>query len=77
MLPRAGRTIARGDNHHEAEKLLEEVTPGGKDGANALRRLLDLKDEAHYGFFNIGQRNLDGTMRQARKMRFARDVLSR
>jgi hypothetical protein len=69
---------SRGDDHHDAEKLLDEITPGGKDGANALRRLINLKDEAHYGFYNIGAKDLDRAMRQAQKMiSFARDILSR
>ena len=69
---------SRGDDHHDAEKLLEEITPGGKSAANALRRLLNLKDEAHYGFYNVGSKDLERATRQADiVIGFARDVLSR
>ena len=69
---------SRGDDHHEAEKLLETITPGGKDAANALRRLINLKDEAHYGFYSVGRQDLHRSMSQAQKLiKFAGAVLSR
>ena len=69
---------SRGDDHHDAEKLLEEIARGGKSAANALRRLLNLKDEAHYGFYNVGSKDLERAVRQARTViDLARDVLSR
>jgi hypothetical protein len=45
--------------------LIEQVEPGGPQAANALRRLLSLKDEAHYGFFDVGGRDLQAAIRQA------------
>jgi hypothetical protein len=44
---------SRGQDHREAATLVEQITPGGKTAANSLRRLLNLKDEAHYGLFDV------------------------
>jgi hypothetical protein len=69
---------SRGQEHRAAVALLEEVQPGGKDAANTLNRLLNLKDEAHYGLFDVGGRNLNTAMRQASELvRFAERVLQR
>ncbi len=69
---------SRGDHHHDAEALLEQITPGGRDAANAMRRLINLKSEAHYGFYNVATRDLDSVFRQAEKViSFAREVLNR
>ncbi|HVB41960.1 MAG TPA: hypothetical protein VNF47_04550 [Streptosporangiaceae bacterium] len=45
---RLGR-MHRGDDHHGAEELLRTATPDGPKLAADLRRLLSLKDAAHYG----------------------------
>jgi hypothetical protein len=69
---------SRSENHHDAENLIETITPGGEDAANALRRLLNLKDEAHYGFYPVGSQELKAAMRRAQKLiDFAEDVLRR
>ncbi len=69
---------SRGQDHHDAEALLELIDPGGKDAANALRRLINLKDEAHYGFYNVSATDLKSALTQATKLvRFARGVLAR
>jgi hypothetical protein len=39
----------RGDDHRGAADLLETAVPDGARLATTLARLLDLKDEAHYG----------------------------
>lgn len=44
------------------------VKPGGRDAANKLRRLLDLKDEAQYGMIHIGRAELRTTLRQAKSL---------
>lgn len=44
---------SRSDNHHDAEILLAEITPGGKEAAGQLRQLIDIKDTAHYGFISV------------------------
>jgi hypothetical protein len=68
---------SRGADHHDAEELLKRITPGGNDGANALRRLINLKDEAHYGFYNLAKKDVQTTLRQAKKLIvLARDMLA-
>lgn len=56
---------SRAQDHREATVLLEQVAPGGKQAANSLRRLLNLKDEAHYGLIDMGGQHLRGALRQA------------
>lgn len=69
---------ARGQDHHDAEALLELIEPGGKNAANAMRRLINLKDEAHYGFYNMAAQDLKSAFTQAQRLiRFAREVLAR
>jgi hypothetical protein len=43
------RSRHRGDDHRGAADLLRRATPDGPELARTLLRLLDLKDEAHYG----------------------------
>jgi hypothetical protein len=59
---------SRGQDHHDAEELLNQVMPGGADAANALRRLLNLKDTAHYGLIHISRADLRAVLRQARQL---------
>jgi len=40
---------SRGQDHQQAVRLLGTVTPGGTQMAKDLKRLLDRKDNAHYG----------------------------
>jgi HEPN domain-containing protein len=69
---------SRGQDHHDAEALLELIEPGGKNAANAMRRLINLKDEAHYGFYNVDTQDLKSAFTQAQRLiRFAREVLAR
>ena len=48
-----------------ADVLVATVDPGGKEAANALRRLIDLKDTAHYGLINVSREKLTAALRQA------------
>jgi hypothetical protein len=41
--------LHRGDDHHGAEDLLREAAQDGPQLATILRRLLTIKDAAHYG----------------------------
>ena len=41
--------IHRGDDHSAACDLLQSATPDGKALATTFSRLIDLKDQAHYG----------------------------
>jgi len=72
------RRRARGQDHRQAMELLEQIAPGGKQAAGLLRRLLSLKDEAHYGLFDIGGQDLRAALRQARALvKFADQVMQR
>lgn len=55
----------RGQDHREAAALLARVTPDGRQAANSLGRLVDLKDEAHYGLFDVAAKDLKSALRQA------------
>jgi hypothetical protein len=69
---------SRSDDHHHAETLLDEVTPGGKRAASRLRQLLDLKDTAHYGFISVTGPELKRSLRQASQLvEFAEAVMQR
>jgi hypothetical protein len=69
---------SRGQDHREAATLVEQITPGGKTAANSLRRLLNLKDEAHYGLFDVSGQDLKTALRQAENMvKFADKILAR
>ena len=68
---------SRSPDHHDAEELLAEVQPGGATAAKALRRLLNIKDTAHYGLISVGKQDLKVALRQARLVEFARQTLRR
>lgn len=59
---------ARGQDHREAAALVGRVEPGGTKAAASLRRLLSLKDEAHYGLFDVGGQQLKAALRQASEL---------
>lgn len=68
---RLGRR-SRAQDHHDAERLLAEIVPGGRDAAKELRRLLDLKDAAQYGVMHVSVTGLRSALRRARSLlRFA------
>jgi hypothetical protein len=69
---------SRSDDHHHAETLLAQVTPGGKRAASQLRQLLNLKDAAHYGFISVTAAELKRSLRQAKHLvQFAEEVSGR
>lgn len=69
---------SRSDDHHDAEALLVEVTPGGKRAAGQLRKLITLKDAAPYGFVSVTTPQLKQSIRQARQLvEFAEQALQR
>lgn len=69
---------SRSQDHHDAEALLEQITPGGKQAAKQLRQLLNLKDTAHYGFLSVPGAELKRALRQAKKLvEFGDEVLRR
>jgi hypothetical protein len=44
---------ARGKDHREAAELVKGASAKGTRHRTLLLQLLDLKDEAHYGFLNV------------------------
>lgn len=69
---------SRSQNHHDAEALIKQIEPGGADAANQLRRLINLKDQAQYGLFDVSGGDLQGAIRQAKRLvDFADQVLQR
>lgn len=69
---------SRSDDHHDAEALLVEVSPGGKRAAGQLRKLITLKDAAHYGFISVTTSQLKQVVRQAQQLvEFAEAALQR
>lgn len=59
---------SRGQDHRQAAELLEQIEPGGRDAAKALRRLLDHKDAAEYGFTRIAGQTLLALVRRAHEL---------
>ena len=59
---------SRGQDHRHAVDLLEQVEPNGRTAAATLRRLLSLKDQAHYGLADLGGQHLQAALRQARAL---------
>jgi hypothetical protein len=69
---------SRGQDHHDAEDLIGQVEPGGRDAAKTLRRLLNLKDQAQYGLIDVSGGDLRAVLRQAADLvKFAEAVLRR
>lgn len=67
---------SRGQNHRQAADLVEQIVPGGPEASKSLGRLLNLKDQAHYGLFDISGRDFDAALRQAQALvTFAATVL--
>lgn len=69
---------SRSDNHHDAEALLQQIAPEGKQAAGRLRQLIDVKDAAHYGFISVTTPQLKRSLRQAQRLvEFAESVRRR
>jgi hypothetical protein len=58
----------RGDNHRDAADLLRQATPDGPELAKLLLRLLDLKDEAHYGVMVVASRKARDAVKWATQL---------
>ena len=56
---------SRSRDHRDAVSLVAQVSPGGGEAANALRRLIDLKDTAHYGVVHVSAGQVKTALRQA------------
>ena len=60
----------RGDDHRGAADLLRTATPDGPSLATTLLRLLDVKDEAHYGLIIVAPRRARDAVRWATKLAY-------
>jgi hypothetical protein len=58
----------RGDDHRGAAELLRTATTDGPELARNLLRLLDLKDEAHYGVMVVAARKARDALRWASRL---------
>ncbi len=58
----------RGDDHRGATRLLGQATPDGQALATTLLRLLDLKDEAHYGVTSVAPRRARDAVKWAGRL---------
>lgn len=68
ICPKRLRKVHRGDDHRGAIDLLRTAVPDGKLLATKLGRLLDVKDEAHYGIFFVSTRKASEIVRSARTL---------
>lgn len=58
---------AKGQDHdHAVDVLLETGTPASRKWSQTLKRLIDLKDEAHYGFYSVSKSKATSALRQGR-----------
>lgn len=55
----------RGDDHRNAAGLLKTAVPDGAKLAATLARLLDIKDESHYGMIVVSARKARDALRWA------------
>lgn len=58
----------RGQDHHAAVALLQTVAPSGQVMSKDLARLLDLKDNAHYGILYVSEARARQAVRWAQRM---------
>lgn len=59
---------SRAQNHHDAEKLVESIAPGGRQAAKALKALIKLKDAAQYGLVDVEPAQLKRAIRGAAEL---------
>jgi len=59
---------SRGLDHAQAVALVKQVIPHGDELANDLDRLLDLKDNAHYGVLGVADAEARRAVEWARRM---------
>lgn len=68
---------ARGQDHQLAARLVAKVSPGGPEMSKQLRRLLDIKDGAHYGMVFVSAQKARAAIRQARNLTEAAEPIVR
>lgn len=59
---------SRGQDHRQAIQLLEKVSPAGGKMAKALRELLAVKDDSHYGATLVSMSKAKQIVRRAREL---------
>ncbi|WP_327638168.1 hypothetical protein OHB24_07280 [Kribbella sp. NBC_00482] len=59
---------SRGQDHRQAIQMVAQAGPDGKALSQALRRLLDIKDGAHYGMIYVGAAKAKAAIRNARTL---------
>lgn len=59
---------SRGQDHRQAVQLLERVSPTGVKMAKALRELLAVKDDSHYGSTLVSVSKAKHMVRRAREL---------
>ena len=59
---------ARGQDHEEAIRLVQSVSPGGEQMARDLGRLLSLKDDAQYGVLVVPADRAESAVAWARRL---------
>lgn len=59
---------SRGQDHRQAIQLVAKAGSGGKTLSRALGRLLDIKDNAHYGMIYVGPQQAKTALRQAKEL---------
>ena len=64
---RLGR-IHRGDDHRAAAELLRAAAPDGRKLAATFQRLIDIKDEAHYGLTVVSSQRARSAVRWAAQL---------
>jgi hypothetical protein len=70
--------IHRGDDHRAAAELIRSATPDGKKLAATFQRLIDMKDESHYGLTIVSvQRARSGVRWAAHLVARAQEELER
>jgi hypothetical protein len=65
---RGRKMIHRGDDHRAAADLLASTSADGKHHKRELVRLLDLKDESHYGLIDVSASRAKSAVKTARRL---------
>jgi len=61
-------TRSRGQDHAQAIDLVKQIVPHGDDLARDLDRLLDLKDNSHYGILGVSDSDARKAVEWAHRM---------
>jgi hypothetical protein len=72
------RQVHRGEDHRAAAALIQQATPDGKKLSGVFLRLIDIKDEAHYGLILVPARKARYAVNWAEQLvRRAREEVER